>query len=126
MFLDRKSRLLFAGNEAISMSISTGGPRQGDPYDEYATVLKCRNQMAKLASRLDEFDYVFPAHFVYGLESYVILDLVAAADAIVADPQDYDHAETAQLRSGRTTRHHKFVKGLGTLAYTENAFDRRG
>jgi glyoxylase-like metal-dependent hydrolase (beta-lactamase superfamily II) len=120
MFLDKESRLLFAGDDAISMRISIGGPVQGDPFGEYATVLKYRDQMAKLASRLDEFDYVFPAHFVYDLESYVILDLVEAANAIVADPQDYDYAETAQRPSGTITLYHKFVKGLGTLAYTEN------
>jgi glyoxylase-like metal-dependent hydrolase (beta-lactamase superfamily II) len=121
MFLDKKSRLLFAGDDAISMRISIGGPLQGDPFGEYATVLKYRDQMARLASRLDEFDYVFPAHFAYDLESYVILDLVEAAKAIVADPLDYDYAETGQTRNGTITRYHKFVKGLGTLAYTERA-----
>jgi glyoxylase-like metal-dependent hydrolase (beta-lactamase superfamily II) len=126
MFLDKRSRLLFAGDDAISMRISISGPRQGDPYGDYATVLHYRDQMAKLASRLDEFDYVFPAHFVYDLENHVILDLVEAANAIVADPQGYDYAETAETRSGRITRYHKFVKGLGTLAYTENGVGVRG
>jgi glyoxylase-like metal-dependent hydrolase (beta-lactamase superfamily II) len=118
-FLDKTSRLLFAGDDVISMRIQITGPRQGEPHGEYATVAKYRDQMARLASRLGEFDYVFPGHFVFDLENYVILDLVEAASAIVADPQDYDYADTAS--SGAVTRYHKFVKGLGTLAYTRNA-----
>lgn len=124
MFLDKKSRLLFAGDDAISMRISIGGPRPGDPYGQYATVAAYRDQMAKLAARLDEFDCVFPGHFVYDLENVVIADLAKAAEAIVADPQTYGYAETAYTPSGTITRYHKFVYGLGTLAYTENAVRR--
>ncbi len=121
MFLDKKSRLLFAGDDVISMRISIGGARPGEPYGEWATVAKYRDQMVKLAARLDEFDYVFPGHFVYDLENYVVLALVEAANAILADPHDYDYAETVETPFGTSRRYHKFVKGLGTLAYTEGA-----
>jgi len=121
MFLDKKSRLLFAGDDAVSMRINIGGPRPGDPYGQYATVVAYRDQMAKLAARLDEFDYVFSGHFVYDLENYVIADLAEAAEAIMANPQSYSYAEMAQTPAGVVTRYHKFVKGLGTLAYTESA-----
>ncbi len=121
MFLDKKDRLLFAGDDVISMRISIGGPRADDPYGQYATVTAYRDQMAKLAARLDEFDYVFPGHFVFDLENDVILALVEAANAIIANPKDYDFVETAEMSTGTITRYHKFVRGLGTLAYTENA-----
>lgn len=121
MFLDRSSRLLFAGDDAISMRVQIAGPRPDEPYGEYATVTAYRDQMARLAARLDEFDDVFPGHFVYDLEAGVIRHLAEAADAIVADPQDYDHVETVETPSGVITRYHKFVQGLGTLAYTADA-----
>ncbi|MBC7256945.1 MAG: hypothetical protein H5T66_12675, partial [Chloroflexi bacterium] len=121
MYLDKKGRLLFAGDDVISMRISIAGPMPNDPYGKYATVNAYRDQMTKLASRLDEFDYVFPGHFVYDLENCVILDLVEAANAILANPRDYSYAETVETPSGTITRYHKFVMGLGTLAYTENA-----
>lgn len=121
MFLDKTSRLLFAGDDVISMRISIGGARPDDPFREWATVRRYRDQMARLAARLDEFDYVFPGHFVYDLENHVILDLVEAANAIVADPQDYDYCETLATPAGAVERYQKFVKGLGTLAYTADA-----
>ena len=121
MYLDKKGRLLFAGDDVISMRISIAGPMPNDPYGEYATVNAYRDQMAKLAAHLDEFDYVFPGHFVYDLENCVILDLVEAANAILANPKHYSYAETVETPSGTMTRYHKFVMGLGTLAYTENA-----
>ncbi|MEN6480150.1 MAG: MBL fold metallo-hydrolase [Anaerolineales bacterium] len=117
MFLDRPSRVLYAGDDVISMRISIGGPLPDDPYGDWATVHAYHAQMTKLAARLDEFDSVFPGHFVFDLENYVIEDLVEAAGAILADPQDYDWSEAG----ARGTLYHKFVKGLGTLAYTDKA-----
>ncbi len=43
-----------------------------DHYPGIVAYEKYRDQMTKLASRLDEFDYVFPDHFVYDLENYVV------------------------------------------------------
>jgi glyoxylase-like metal-dependent hydrolase (beta-lactamase superfamily II) len=121
MFLDKKGRLLFAGDDVISMRIQISGGRPGEPYGEFATVEAYRDQMAKLAARLDEFDYVFPAHFVFDLENYVVADLVAAAAAILADPQSAERSETVEWGGQTMTRYHKYVKGLGTLAYTLDA-----
>lgn len=121
VFLDKKSRLLFAGDDIISMRIGISGPRAGDPYGEYATVTKYRDQMAKLAQRLDEFDYIFPGHFIFELESYVVEDLVATANAIIADPEGYQFKENAVNKSGPIVRMHRHVPGLGTIGYTANA-----
>ena len=121
MFLDKKNRLLFAGDDVISMRIGIGGPRPGDVYGAYATVVQYRNQMRKLASRLDEFDYVFPGHFVFDLGHEVIEDLAKTAEAIVAEPEAYDYAEEADTPGGRILRMCRFVPGLGTIAYTEKS-----
>jgi len=119
MFLDKKHRLLFAGDDVISMRISIGAARPDSPFGEWATVTRYRDQMARLAARLDEFDYVFPGHFVLDLENEVILNLLDAANAIVADPQGFDYEDAFETSAGVAKRYHKFVKGLGTLSYND-------
>lgn len=122
MFLDKKQRLLFAGDDVISMRIGIHGSKPDDPYAKYATVTEYRNQMEKLSRRLDEFDSIFPGHFIFDIENFVILDLLAAANAIIANPDDYDYAEIAHTKSqGTVQRRQKFVPGLGTIGYTEQS-----
>lgn len=122
VFLDKKNRLLFAGDDVISMRIGIHGGKPEDPYREYATVTQYRNQLKKLCARLSEFDSIFPGHFIFDLESYVVEDLLAAAEAILEDPQGYDYVETVQNKNfGRICRMQKWVPGLGTIGYTANS-----
>lgn len=109
MFLDKTSRLLFAGDDVIGMRVGMG---KGSPY---ATVEAYRDEMRKLCARLDEFDHVFTGHFTYDLESAVVLYLLEAAEAIVADPMSYDIVEE---NNGRR-RYQKYVNNMGTIAYTD-------
>ena len=119
VFLDKKNRLLFAGDDVISMRIGIHGGKPDDPYRKYATVTAYRDQLSKLAKRLDEFDYIFPGHFIFDLENYVIEDLLAVANAILADPENFDFAETVQNKNlGLIRRMQKYVPGLGTIGYT--------
>lgn len=119
MFLDKKNRLLFAGDDVISMRIGIHGGKPDDPYVQYATVTQYRNQLEKLCRRLDEFDYIFPGHFIFDLENYVIEDLLAAANAILENPDDYDYAEMVNNKNfGMIRRMQKYVPGLGTIGYT--------
>lgn len=119
VFLDRKNRLLFAGDDVISMRVGIHGGKPADPYRSYATVTAYRDQMEKLARRICEFDYIFPGHFIFDLESYVIEDLVTAANAIITNPDDFDYVEIANTPScGQIERRQKFVPGLGTIGYT--------
>ena len=122
VFLDKKNRLLFAGDDVISMRIGIHGGKPEDPYREYATVTQYRNQLQKLAARLDEFDYIFPGHFIFDLENYVIEDLLDTANAILADPDNYDYVETVQNKNfGLIQRMQKYVPGLGTIGYTKRS-----
>lgn len=122
MFLDKKQRLLFAGDDAIAMRVGIHGGKPDDPYAHFATVTAYRDQMEKLAQRINEFDSVFPGHFTFDLDNFVILDLLAAANAIVANPDDYDYAEIAHTKSqGTVQRFQKFVRGLGTIGYTKKS-----
>ena len=57
MFLDHKTRILFAGDDVCSDVIACGsGGREGDPYRKYCTIEAYRNELEKLCRRLDEFD----------------------------------------------------------------------
>ncbi len=123
MLLDKTTRLLFAGDDVISMRIAIEGPRPGDPYGSYATVRAYYEQMSKLAGRMDEFDYVFPGHFVFDLENYVVEDLAATAKSILDAPQNCDYVEDALTPRGPIRRLCKFVPGLGIISYVENSIE---
>lgn len=111
MLLDKRSRLLFAGDAVISMRVGIG--REGT----FATVEAYRDQLAKLTRRIDEFDYIFPGHFMFNLESTVLQGYLDAANAILADPQAYDLCTRDD--KGNVT-YQKYVRGMGTLAYQDN------
>ena len=108
MFLDKKSRLLFAGDDIISMRVGIG--REG----ANATVEAYRDEMEKLLKRVDEFDYIFPGHFLFNIESTVVQSFVDTANAILAEPENCDIR--AQDDKGNLT-YQKFVRGMGTIAY---------
>ncbi len=120
-YLDKKNRIFFAGDDLISMRVGVGGPREGTPFGECATVNCMGEQMHKLAKRLDEFDHVFSGHFVGDLESSVVLGMCDACDAVVADPV----GAASLVKEGRMGRQYfRYVEGLGTLAYSENSILR--
>ena len=112
-FLDKKARILFCGDDFISMRVGIGGAKPGMPYREFATVTALRNELRKLVKRTDEFDSLMPGHFIVDIESSVVTGLLEACEAVVQNPDDYDYLYTVK---GKTSRQ-KFVKGLGTLAY---------
>lgn len=116
-FLDKKNRILFCGDDFISMRVGIGGPKPGLPYGEYATVMALRNELESLVLRLDEFDSLFPGHFMVDLSSSVVPNLLEACNAVIANPEGYDYLYTVK---GRTAKM-KFVKGLGTLAYNDRS-----
>jgi glyoxylase-like metal-dependent hydrolase (beta-lactamase superfamily II) len=124
MFLDKKGRNLFAGDDVCSDIIGCGsGPREGMFYNQYRNVQTYRDNLARLVKRLDEIDYLFPGHFMVNLESHLLLDILDTLNAIVADPENYDYAEehiSGNRQGENSLRMHKFVKGFGTVAYTKN------
>ena len=111
MFLDKKSRLLFAGDDIIAMRVGIG--REGP----CATVEAYRNQMAKLAARVCEFDYIFPGHFIFNLENTVVQSFLDTANAILENPDNYDSCQPDD--KGNVT-YQKNVRGMGTIAYRAN------
>ncbi len=117
-FLDKKERIFFAGDDIVSMRVMVGGPHPGVPYGQYATVEAFRNNLRKLSKRLDEFDAVFPGHFVTDLENTTITSMLEACEAVCEDP--HGNATCAE-KTGRGVRYSRYVNGLGTLSYTDNS-----
>lgn len=121
MYLDRKGRSLFAGDDVCSDVINCGdGPRPGGFYNQYRNVQTYRDCLRRLVERIDQIDYLFPGHFMVNLESRLLLDILETLEAITADPGCYDYACESIGGAGVPVRRmHKFVKGFGTVAYTE-------
>ncbi len=122
MYLDRKSRFLFAGDDVCSDVTGCGsGPSPGRPNGQYANLTTYRDCLARLVARLDEFDYVFPGHFMVNLENSVMVRLLDALNEIIANPDGFDYKVEQTSGDGtRRERMHKFVRGFGTIAYTRN------
>lgn len=113
-FLDKKNRILFAGDDLTSERVNIGG-RKNTPNCEYATVAAFSAQIKKLAARLDEFDYVFPGHFICDLESSVVTNMLAACEYVMEDPENnWDYKEEPPEWG---VSYCKYVNGLGTLVY---------
>jgi glyoxylase-like metal-dependent hydrolase (beta-lactamase superfamily II) len=105
-FLDKRNRTLFPGDDIIAMRVGIGGKEPG-------TVREYRDNMVKLASRIDEFDGIFPGHFTIDIDSRAVLDMVDTLNAIIENPENYDYTETGK----RGVSYCKTVKGMGCIAY---------
>jgi glyoxylase-like metal-dependent hydrolase (beta-lactamase superfamily II) len=123
MYIDKKGRSLFAGDDVCSDVIGCGsGPRQGMANTQYCNLTSYRDCLTKLVARLDEFDYIFPGHFMVNLENNLLINILETLNAIIANPESFDYkVEAAGGQGGAVNlRMHKFVKGFSTIAYTKN------
>lgn len=124
MYLDRRERILFAGDDVCSDMCGIGtGQRAGfDPYGRYANIETFTGCLEGIVARMDEFDYVFPSHFVTNLESRVLLDMLDTCRAILQNPEDYDFIERRESPKGDAVRlrKHKMVRGFSSIAYMDN------
>lgn len=122
-FLDRKNRIFFPGDDLCSdvSGVASGG-RPGMPNRKYANLTTFRDNLEKVVARMDEYDYVFPSHFMVNLENSVLAAELEACNAILADPDDYDYFQVSPSPNGGPARERKFkyIKGFSTIAYTDN------
>jgi glyoxylase-like metal-dependent hydrolase (beta-lactamase superfamily II) len=117
MYLDKKSRYLFAGDDVCSDIIGCG--RGSGKYGNLTTYRDC---LIKLVARLDEFDYIFPGHFMVNLENHLLVNILETLNQVIADPDCYDYKDVHFLASNgrKQERMFKFIKGFSTIAYTQN------
>ena len=114
-YLDKKNRIFFAGDDVISMNVVIHGAKPGVPHGEYASVSALRDNLKKLAGRMDEFDHVFPGHFVTDLESITVRHMLDACEAICQSPEGN---ATYQKEKNGSTDFYRYVEGLGFVIYT--------
>lgn len=125
VYLDRKNRILFGGDNFYDGLIMIGvspKPRIDRVYkNEYICVRAFRDELRSLAGRTDEFDEVFPQHGVLGLDKQIVPDMLELTEEIVADPGSED--------SSFKNVHGLLVKGkrhgLAGVSYTDERVDVR-
>ena len=120
-YLDKKNRILFTG-DIICSDVSSCGSinvlRPG-PHSENTSLKVYRDNVKRLVDRIDEYDYVFPNHFMTNLENGLMVDVLEACDAILANPEGYDYRIEKWNKGGadETVRYCKYIKGFSIIVY---------
>lgn len=118
MYLDKTNRILFPGDNICSDTSGCGNISY--PVEE-CSLYKYRECVKRLAERLDEFDTIFPMHFMVDLENRLIPDILTALDEVLSDPENnYDFERTDVVGNSQMTRTRKFkyIHGFSVMAYS--------
>jgi len=122
-YLDKKGRILFPGDNICSDVSGCGAVnmvRSSGPYAENTALKVYRNNVKRLVDRMDEYDYIFPMHFMNNIENNLMPNILEACDDILADPENYDYkVETygKDRTAGPSARYFKFIKGFSVIGY---------
>ena len=119
-FLDKTLRSVFTGDDLCSdISGVASGPRPGAASPQYMNLFTFRNNLSRLVARMDEYDYLYPGHFILNLENIVLKNELETCDEILANPNNYDYEREGVTGKGeKRIRRFKYIKGFGMLAYT--------
>ena len=113
-FLDKRDRILFAGDSIVSSSIRACGAETPDPNADAATLTSYRESIRRFIVRENEFDSIFPGHFIVDIGKEVLTDILDTCNAILDNPNDYDFL----TKEWGKESYHKFVRGLGNISYS--------
>ena len=119
-FLDKKGRMLIAGDVAIAGGISIGrGFRQDSVYGQYCTVEALRDEYTKLIARTDEFDSVCPGHGMIDMPPYILNAIYDTLNKILEDPNGYERSSSLLQGSGiEYAMVHRSIPNIGSIGYT--------
>lgn len=119
-YLDKKNRILYTGDNICSDVSGCGSVntfRQA-PFAENMALKVYRDNVKRLVDRMDEYDYIFPNHFMTNIENSLMPNILEACDAILANPDKPDYIITKYGKDGLPTqRYCKFIKGFSIIAY---------
>jgi glyoxylase-like metal-dependent hydrolase (beta-lactamase superfamily II) len=120
-YLDRKDRILFSGDNICSDVSGCGSvniPRP-TPHGENTALQVYRDNVKRLVDRMDEYDHIFPQHFMNDIENNLMINILAACDAILANPDkpDYTTETWGKNASEPTVRYFKFIKDFSVISY---------
>ena len=123
MFLDRKQRRLFTGDDLNSdvMALGVGAPAS-QPNAQYANLATYKDCLTRLMGRIGEYDYLFPSHYMVNIENFVLTTQLETVSAILARPEvfNYTASESNGGDGAKQERMHKYVRGFSTIAYTKD------
>ncbi|MGM9520878.1 MAG: MBL fold metallo-hydrolase [Oscillospiraceae bacterium] len=122
MYLDKANRILFPGDNICSDVSGCGSVSY--PIEE-CSLYKYRECVRKLVDRMDEYDYIFPMHFMCNLESNLMTDILDALDEVLKDPEhnyDYEMSTVSPNGGAPSVRKYKYIKGFSVMAY--QVFDK--
>lgn len=117
MYLDKHNRILFPGDNICSDTSGCGNVSY--PIEE-CSLYKYRECVRKLVDRIDEYDYIFPMHFMVNIENNLMPNILTALDEVLDDPEhNYDYQVTQVSPNGGVgrTRNFKYIRGFSCLAY---------
>ena len=117
MYLDKHNRILFPGDNICSDVSGSGNVSY--PI-ENCTLYRYRECVRKLNARIEEFDYIFPMHFMVNLEAPLVENILEALDEVLADPEhnyDYEYEGKSPNGGAPMKRRFKYIKGFSTMAY---------
>jgi glyoxylase-like metal-dependent hydrolase (beta-lactamase superfamily II) len=120
-YLDKKNRIFYSGDNICSDVSSCGSvnmTRPG-PYGENTALKVYRDNVKRLVDRIDEYDYIFPNHFMTNLENNLMPNILEACDAILANPEDCDYKVEKWNKGGTESavRYCKFIRGFSIIVY---------
>ena len=112
---------MFIGDDLISDTAGCGSinvTRPG-PHAENTSLKVWRDNLKRLIDKMDEFDYVYPGHFMLDIENSVMLDTLQALDEVLANPESYTYKveKWAKGAAEPTVRYYKRVRGFSQIAY---------
>lgn len=118
--LDRKNRILYPGDNICSDISGCGNINMATsaPHSEETELEFYRNAVKRLVSRMGEYDYIFPNHFMLNLENNLMPRILETCDAILANPAGYDYQAEYPLRGNpHNVRCYKYIPGFSVIGY---------
>ncbi len=120
-FLDKKSRILFVGDDACFGRVGIGGGREGNPYKRYATVEALYHELVKITARMDEFDGLFPGHGPVDTGAIMLVNVMEACKAVLDNPSCYDNKVEVSRNGVTLTQFQKMIYQSGYLQYNTHS-----
>ncbi len=121
MLIDKKSRILYSGDGICSSINILGGvdSYKGGPYGETTLLGAYRERLAGIVERMDEYDSVFPAHYMIDLKPDVMNRLLTTVDAVLSNPTACDFKEVTwgNSRDIPNITCYKRIEDLGVVSY---------
>lgn len=120
-FLDKKNRILFPGDNICSDVSGCGSVNitKVGPHAENTSLKVYRDNVNRLVNRMDEYDYIFPNHFMVDIENNLMLNVLAACDSILANPENFDYKieKWGKNSTEPSVRYFKFIKNFSVIGY---------